>query len=63
MWKRDCEKTLGLADANVPQNVAVEVPQLMAFALPPPSQQTKNALRHQPQPETHLDVLFRAARV
>ena len=31
-------------------------------SLPPPSQQTKNALRHHLQPETHLEVLFRAAR-
>jgi hypothetical protein len=64
MWKRDREKPLGLVYANVLQDVVVEVPQLMTFAdaLPPPSQQTKNALRHEPQPETHLDVLIRAAR-
>jgi len=64
MWKRDCEKTLGLVDANVPEGVAVEGPQLMtgAHALPPPAQQAENALRHRPQPEAHLDVLIRSAR-
>src|SRR5215469_10876519 len=64
MWKRDREKTLGLADANVPEDVAVEARQLMtvAHALPPPAQQAENALRHRPQPDTHLNKIFRSAR-